>query len=146
MKKLDRVGALGLFCLFAAQMAFAGAPLKGVDVKLGKNPGGIVASRMSGDGGEANFGVLPKGSYIVTIDTAKSTANARMARPERLHVEIRGASQGVITHVLAAATSDTAPIEIVSDGKTPLVITVNDGQGEPVDVTRVKSHSNSTNN
>lgn len=136
----------GLLCLTAVQYAFAGAPLKGVDVKLGKNPGGTVASRVSGDAGDVNFGVLPKGSYTLTISAAKVAPNARMARPERLHVEIRGTSRAVITHVLATASSDAAPLEIVSDGKTPLVVTVNDGQGEPVDAVRIKSHSNSPNN
>jgi hypothetical protein len=136
----------GLVCFVAVQYAFAGAPLKGVDVKLGKNPGGTVAARVSGVAGDVNFGVLPKGMYTVTISAAKVTANTRMAKPERLHVEIRGASQGVMTHVLATASSDAVPIEIVSDGKTPLMVIVNDGQGEPLDAARIKSHSNSTNN
>lgn len=146
MKRVWMNVAGGLFCLMAVQCAFAGAPLKGVDVKLGKNPGGTVASRVSGDAGDVNFGVLPQGNYTVTISAAKFMPNARMTKPEKLHVEIRGASQRVISHVLAAASSESAPIEIVSDGKTPLVVTVNDGQGEPVDAVRVKSHSNSTNN
>ena len=135
-----------LLCLVAVQYAFAGVPVKGVDVKLGKNPGRAVASRVSRDAGEVNFGVLPKGNYTLTISAAKVAPSPRMARPERLHVEIRGAARGVVTHVLAAAGSDTVPLDIVSDGKTPLVVTVNDGQGEPVDAVRIRSHSNSSNN
>lgn len=146
MNKLIRVWALVGFSVICVQAVFAGAPLKGVDVKVGKNPGGTVASRVSGDGGDVNFGVLPQGNYTVTISAAKLAPNARMAKPEKLHVEIRAASQRVVTHVLAAASSESTPIEIVSDGKTPLLVTVNDGQGEPVDAVRIKSHSNSPNN
>lgn len=47
----------------------AGAPLKGVDVKLGKNPGGSPAARATTDGkGKFNLGVVPAGSYILILD------------------------------------------------------------------------------
>jgi len=42
--KLPRFLAVVL-CLFFVQAAFAGSPLKGIDVKLGKNPGGGCANR-----------------------------------------------------------------------------------------------------
>lgn len=147
MKRLAVTWALVVLCALGAQNAFAGAPLKGIDVKLGKNPGGGCASRVSSDGGEANFGVWPKGNYTVSFSAANVPADARGAKPEKLHVEIRGAAREPITHVLPAATADQlAPIEFVSDGKTPLVVQVNDGTGEPVDWARVKSHSNQSNN
>ena len=148
MKRVSAIWALAVVCVFGVQQAFAGAPLKGIDVKLGKNPGGNCAARVSGDNGEANFGVWPKGSYTVAFSNAKVSPNTRGARPEKLHVEIRGAARGAITHVLPAATADSvAPIEIVSDGKTPIIVKVNDGENEPVDwAVRVKSHSNSPNN
>jgi len=45
-----------------------GAPLKGVDVKLGKNPGGGAAARTTtNDKGEFTFGVLPAGRYTLTL-------------------------------------------------------------------------------
>ena len=45
-----------------------GAPLKGVDVKLGKNPGGSPAARVTTDDkGKFNLGVVPAGSYILTL-------------------------------------------------------------------------------
>lgn len=147
MKRLSATWALVVLSMVGVQYAFAGAPLKGIDVKLGKNPGGGCANRVSGDGGEANFGVWPKGNYTVSFSAPKAAQNARGAQPEKLHVEIHGAGQGTIKHVLPTAAADNlAPIEFVSDGKTPLVVQVNDGTGEPVDWARVKSHSNQSNN
>jgi hypothetical protein len=60
----------------------AGAPLKGVDVKLGRNPGGSPAARTTDAGGKVHFGVLPKGSYYLIVvepksDEAMSGASAR---------------------------------------------------------------------
>jgi hypothetical protein len=67
--------ALTTLCLLSAVAsqkgpeAVAGAPLKGVDVKLGKNPGGSPAARATTDGnGKFNLGVVPAGSYILTLD------------------------------------------------------------------------------
>jgi hypothetical protein len=53
-----------------------GAPLKGVDVKLGKNPGGSSASRTTDKDGNFDFGVLPEGSYYLTITLQEETKNA----------------------------------------------------------------------
>jgi hypothetical protein len=144
MKRVWIVPALALMFVLAAPNAFAGAPLKGIDVKLGKNPGGGCAAKVSDSGGEVDFGVWPKGSYTVTFDEA----NAQGAKPANLHVEVLGAAEGIITHVLAASSADRVdPIVFTSNGKTPLVVKVTDGTSEPVDwVVRVKSHSNSTNN
>lgn len=144
MKRILMVLTFAVFCALAAQSAFAGAPLKGIDVKLGKNPGGGCANKVSDNTGEVNFGVWPAGSYTVSIDTA----NLQGAKPANLHVEIHGAAEGIITHVLAASSADRVePIVFTSDGKRPLVVRILDGASEPVDwVVRVKSHSNSTNN
>jgi hypothetical protein len=143
MKRVGTMIAVALLSTLGVQSAFAGSPLKGIDVKLGKNPGGGCAARVSDVGGAANLGVWPKGNYTLNF----SAANAQGAKPERLHVEIRGAAEGPITHVLPAATAETLDaITFTSDGKTPLVVKVSNGQGEPVDWARIKSHSNSTNN
>lgn len=144
MKRVWTVPVVAVMVFLAAHSAFAGAPLKGVDVKLGKNPGGGCAAKVSDSGGEVNFGVWPKGSYTVSFDTA----NIQSAKPTSLHVEVLGAAEGTITHVLAASSADRVePIVFTSNGKTPLVVKVTDGTSEPVDwVVRVKSHSNSTNN
>jgi hypothetical protein len=55
-----------------------GRALKGVDVKLGKNPGGSPASRTTNAEGKIDFGVLPAGSYSIVIDGPKSV-------PMRMH-------------------------------------------------------------
>lgn len=47
--------------------SLAGAPLKGVDVKLGKNPGGMAAARTTDRSGSFDFGVLPKGNYRISL-------------------------------------------------------------------------------
>ncbi len=147
MKKVWPSAVACLVCVLAVPGAFAGAPLKGVDVKLGKNPGGGCAARTTDANGNVNFGVWPKGNYTVALSATNMPANARVAKPAKFHVEIRGAAQGAITHVLTAANADgQAPIEFVSDGKTPIVVNVNDGSAEPLDAARIKSHSNSTNN
>ncbi len=46
-----------------------GAPLKGVDVKLGKNPGGSPAARTTTDtSGHFSFGNVPLGAYKIYVD------------------------------------------------------------------------------
>jgi hypothetical protein len=77
--------ALTMLCLLAGAagaqkgpQGTTGAPLKGVDVKLGKNPGGRPAARTTDDGGKINLGVLEKGSYYLTLAGRKQkiTENA----------------------------------------------------------------------
>ncbi|MGZ3904221.1 MAG: T9SS type A sorting domain-containing protein [Bacteroidia bacterium] len=46
-----------------------GAPLKGVDIKLGKNPGGSPAARTTSDNnGDYQFSNIPVGSYKIYVD------------------------------------------------------------------------------
>jgi hypothetical protein len=142
VKRALLAACLGLIVALGAPRAHAGAPLKGIDVKLGKNPGGAV-QRTSDAAGTADFGILPRGSYILTFSAAKVSG----ARPATLHIEVRGAAEGPLSHVLPAATADIlVPVVITADGKTPLVIKVTDGTGEVVDRACCKSHSNTNNN
>jgi len=78
--------AAALLCLFSTAasaqkgpQSTAGAPLKGVDVKLGKNPGGSAAARTftSDDDGKIDFGVLPEGSYSLQLVFSKKKAGVK---------------------------------------------------------------------
>ena len=118
-------------CLFYASNAHAGAPLKGIDVKLGKNPGGGCAARTTDAGGKVDFGVLPKGSYTLDFEpfTAKNVpgqTTSQAAPPEKLHVVISGTATGRMERdVEAGQSSDrTAPLQFSLNGMQRLVVLV----------------------
>src|SRR5205085_8679359 len=68
-----------LVSLVIAVSLYAGAPLKGVDVKLGKNPGGTPAARATDASGNFDFGVMPKGSYALQIAPDRRGGTAQVA-------------------------------------------------------------------
>ncbi|MEA2345486.1 MAG: hypothetical protein QOF63_3655 [Thermoanaerobaculia bacterium] len=117
---------LAMLVSLVAMSVWAGAPLKGVDVKLGKNPGGGAAARTTNAEGKVDFGVLPAGSYYVVIDGAKNEPEAQ--------IEIRGASEGTLKRRwnfarkkafgLEATARETGADKIIltSDGKHPIEI------------------------
>jgi hypothetical protein len=99
--------AFAVFFVLSAVDARAGAPLKGVDVKLGRNPGGTVAARTTTDEhGAFTFANVPAGSYTLTFELSgaqgAAPAPAAAMRGQALPVERAGA----------------AKIEIVVGGKT----------------------------
>lgn len=125
----------------------AGAPLKGVDVKLGKNPGGSPAARTTTDSkGKFNLGVVPAGSYILTLDFPEEpkqqgtgSSSTKEKGPSAVNVKlalitIDGAVAGVIVRgwdpkskksfepaaQSTAKTMDQEKIILESDGKTAL--------------------------
>jgi hypothetical protein len=133
------VAAAATFILLV-QFAFAGAPLKGIDVKLGKNPGGGCAARTTDSGGKADFGVWPKGNYTLEFAPADSSlaaapATGRMQAPAtkpgtqpalKLHVVITGATGGKLERDIDAgqSTERAAPLQFSLDGKQLLVVVV----------------------
>ncbi|MEA2165618.1 MAG: SdrD B-like domain [Thermoanaerobaculia bacterium] len=145
MRKSNRVSAaslaslIGLLTLFIAAESWAGAPLKGVDVKLGKNPGGSPAARTTDSNGGVDFGVLPKGSYYVTFAggeavIAEVEIKGAEGGPVKAHWDLK---QGRRVDPASGATSRKAGddrIVITSDGKNPLSVTI------------IKSKSNIANN
>jgi hypothetical protein len=126
----------------------AGAPLKGVDVKLGRNPGGTLRTMTTDDNGVLQLGVLPRGSYYLLFASAVKPTDAVVAA-----VEITGLRAGPLTYrynrksasilfrngVLVsnpdrAKQSEPEKMTFETDGTTPVQVTI------------VKSKSNITNN
>ena len=162
--------ALTIICLLSAGVyaqkgpqGTTGAPLKGVDVKLGKNPGGSPAARTTSD--EKGHFTLPNvagGSYILTFELKKEPTNTNTARASAtpadppptfcyITVNLPGGNKVEMGYDLVKnKTFDPAidPAKLstlkVKDFQD-LVIVVPTGGG-PVDGTIVRSKSNITNN
>jgi Carboxypeptidase regulatory-like domain len=119
-----------------------GAPLKGVDVKLGKNPGGGLAARTTTDpGGHFDLGAVPAGMYTLTLSYSDSTKS--------VSVMVNGSTGGQVnigwsfqinkpfnlSSSLTAKNEVPVEIKLTSDGHTPLTGT-----------TIIRAKSNITNN
>jgi len=129
-----------MLCVLFAQSALAGAPLKGIDVKLGKNPGGGCAARTTDSSGKANFGVWPKGNYTLSFTPAASpkagnppasTAKTAGLVAQKLHVTIQGATGGKIEREVDAsadAVARVAPVQFSLGGSDELVVVVTAAQ------------------
>ncbi len=132
IKSLVLVAGFSLIAL----SAHAGAPLKGVDVKLGKNPGGSCAARTTDANGLADFGswpALPAGqTYTISVGNVSQAVD----------VTVKGAVGGAISRHIDRASPNLREadqvISLSSDGKTPLVVVV--------EVAGAVSHSNSNTN
>ena len=157
--------ALAALCLFSAastaqtgNQTTTGAPLRGVDVKLGKNPGGILATRTTDSNGKIDWGVLAKGSYYLMVLGPGGDANG-----ETYIVEITGAVASPVkrgwdpkkkrafalptnaqSNAAASAYTDTDTITFVARGETASIV----AKGGPASIgsTIVKSKSNISNN
>src|SRR5581483_8983777 len=101
--------------LGAAAPALAGAPLKGVDVKLGKNPGSSPAARTTDAAGHADFGPVAAGDYTLTVGAPAGGA----------HVRVTGSAGGALERDVPgrAASARAAPIMLKASG-ADLVVTV----------------------
>jgi hypothetical protein len=134
---------LSLFVSLVAVTAWAGAPLKGVDVKLGKNPGGGAAARTTNAEGKADFGVLAAGSYYIIVDGAKDV------RDSDAQIEIRGAKEGTLKKRWNFAQKKAFNINSAArDAGADKIIVTSDGK-HPIEIAAtaiVKSKSNISNN
>jgi hypothetical protein len=96
-----------------------GSPVRGIDVKLGKNPGGSVAARVTTDAaGNFILPLVPAGSYTLTFDIPKDV---------EVEVSVKGAVGGPTTQRIsstaqsaAKTAAPAATITVQSDGKNPL--------------------------
>jgi hypothetical protein len=144
----------------------AGAPLKGVDVKLGKNPGGSPAARTTDSDGKVNLGVLEKGSYYLVVARGRRNTEHAVGEPpsatgrdaqdsdpdaQACLVTITGAAGGTKTLAWDFRKSKAfePPAADARQGWQPkyqdTIIFDADGT-HPVEVTIVKSKSNISNN
>lgn len=135
MKRILRWVGWAVFSVLLVQGALAGAPLKGIDVKLGKNPGGGCAARTTSGDGKANFGVWPKGNYTlsfaataapkVIVETAKG-AKLMSAAASKMHIAIQGADGGKIDRDIdvGADAARVAPVQFELSGSDELVVVV----------------------
>jgi len=110
-------------CVLFVQGALAGAPLKGIDVKLGKNPGGGCAARTTDSGGRANFGVWPKGNYTLSLvpAAAPKAGVTKTAAPaaSKFHGKIERE-----VDASANAAARVAPVQFSLGGSEELVVVV----------------------
>jgi hypothetical protein len=139
--------ALTAIISFAAA-AHGGAPLKGVDVKLGKSPGGGASARTTNADGKIDLGVLPAGSYYLIVDAPKG---ADVTKEPDAQIEIHGAKGGTIkkrwSYTQKKAFDVTADATARTGGEEKILFTA-DGS-HPVDIAAtavVRAKSNISNN
>ena len=148
---------LTLATIIAAQKgpnSTAGAPLKGVDVKLGKNPGGSPAKRTTDGNGHIDWGVQPAGSYYVEIVPPPKPPVAGPDEALYYVVEITGPNVVGGTKRMAweiARHEFVSPIDKTARAAAPTYsarfsFDIGSGPPSPVQTTIVKSKSNISNN
>jgi hypothetical protein len=144
----------------------SGAPLKGVDVKLGRYGGaqfsasGAVASAKTDDKGHFAFPVLPRGQYVLIVGLPAENSAAKPmtqrgateAAPRFciITLNLAGGKQATMGYDLAqgkafGATIGPANAAAMKAAKFAPLIFESDG-AQPCNGTIVKSKSNITNN
>ncbi|HKP35445.1 MAG TPA: SdrD B-like domain-containing protein [Pyrinomonadaceae bacterium] len=137
----------------------AGAPIRGVDVKLGSNPGGNLVKRTTTDAnGKIDWGNLAAGSYSMEIVPPSGPKITELGDANYYIVEISGPSVVggtkkvaweikrkvfILPHVLETSGRTTTAPPTYSP---KFQFDVGGGPPTPVQATVVKSKSNITNN
>lgn len=113
---LSAFALVALFLFTVVSHVEAGAPIGGIDIKLGKNPGGGGVARTTTDGaGHFSFPAQPAGSYTITVVST-----------EPAEITVKGAVGGTIkkssssTQSAAKATAAPLKVDLKSDGKTAI--------------------------
>jgi hypothetical protein len=143
--------ALSALILLTVGQAWAGAPLKGVDVKLGKNPGGGVAARTTTDAnGTFTFSGLPAGSYSLTFELPASQGTAGQVTQAKIDIVADGKStsgQWDFERRAAVVSTQGAAARAMTPGAGLNVdLKANGGIKGTCEAAVVKSKSNITNN
>lgn len=144
MKRILALAMMAMMYFFVAHSAFAGAPLKGIDVKLGKNPGGGCANKTTGADGSVVLGSFGPGNYTLSFSSKAGLA--------KFHVKIH-VGKAVTERDIDLEGADRArPTQIVQKeaGLSSFTVTITAPDPQPksnlVDAAKVKSHSNTNNN
>lgn len=172
LRNVLRLFTLAAFALAALSLLYAradaqkgpqsatGAPLKGVDVKLGRSPGGSPAARTATDA-EGNFSlpVVPEGEYILTLELKKDTAGTQAARASsaaaeavrlcRITLKLPGGEKVEKEFDLAQNKAFDPPADAAEQSAAKMKLetfVVHSDGATPLNGTIVKSKSNITNN
>jgi hypothetical protein len=162
--------ALGALCLFAAVISaqktpntVAGVPIRGIDMKLGRNPGGGGQARKTDPNGKIDLSDLTPGSYwmeIVPLTEAQKAANAGGETYSYIAVTLTGTQLvgGPRTRSVDLKNWKFVEPQVATERRQPLPNTfaarivfeiaprTGGSPPEPVNATVVKSKSNITNN
>ena len=96
----------GLLCAAVAQSSFAGAPLKGIDVKLGKNPGGGCAAKTSDGTGPVDLGSWEPGNYTLSFESKSG--------PKQINAIIHAGTQTIMRDIDLNDPVSSQPIAIAA--------------------------------
>jgi SdrD B-like protein len=159
------VSAMATLCVFSNVLAqkgantTTGAPLKGVDVKLGRNPGGNAAARTTDANGKIEWDNLTAGSYSLEIVPPSGPQITELGDANYFIIEITGPSVVGGKKIVAwDVTKKTFVLPLVLEKSTARTTTttptyspkfqfdVGSGPPTPVQTTIIKSKSNITNN